>query len=339
MRGPPEVGPIVGESMAIRRARELIERYAPTNLSILLVGATGTGKELLARHIHERSGRPGRFVGVNCGVLPRDMADGLLFGYDRGAFSGAVKRHRGHVECADGGTLFLDELLSLSMDGQTKLLRALDSGEIQRLGEEMERYVDLRVVGAVQGDAEEWIALGSLRPDLYQRLAGLVIELPPLADRMEDVIPLARHFAAQRGQVLEAGVSGVLARHLWPGNVRELRDTIERAGWLVEDGSLPPHAVREAIALGTPKSVGQRGAPEEPLFATFTREGLVALCESSGWNAERIAKHLGMGRTNFFQELRAAGVTLKGLRKSAAYASVRERSRTHAHARGPSRSP
>ena len=338
MKGPPELGPIVGESMAIRRARELIERYAPTNLSILLVGATGTGKELLARHIHARSGRPGRFVGVNCGVLPRDMADGLLFGYDRGAFSGAVKRHRGHVECSDGGTLFLDELLSLSVDCQAKLLRALDTGEIQRLGEEMQRYVDLRVVGAVQEDVEDRMTRGAFRRDLYRRVAGVVMDLPPLADRPEDVIPLARHFAAQRGQALEAAASGVLVRHSWPGNVRELRDAIERAGCLVENGSLPPHAVREAITLGRPKCVGQRGVPEEPVFATFTREGLVALCESYGWNAERIAKHLGMGRTNFFQELRAAGVTLKGLRKSAAYACVRERSRTHADGRGPSRS-
>jgi len=338
VKGPPELGPIVGESLAIRRARELIERYAPTNLSILLVGATGTGKELLARHIHIRSGRVGRFVGVNCGVLPRDMADGLLFGYDRGAFSGAVKQHRGHVECSDGGTLFLDELLSLSLDGQAKLLRALDTGEIQRLGEETERYVDLRVVGAVQEEVRERMANGALRPDLYRRVAGVVVDLPPLADRPEDVIPLAHYFAAQRGQVLEAGTPAVLTHHSWPGNVRELRDAIQRAGCLVANGSLPPHAVREAITLGTPGFLGQRGVPREPLFATFTREGLVAMCESHGWNAERIARHLGMGRTNFFQELRAAGVTLKGLRKSAEYASVRERSRTHADARAVARS-
>ena len=338
MRGPPELGPIVGESMAIRRACELIERYAPTNLSILLVGATGTGKELLARQIHARSGRPGRFVGVNCGVLPRDMADGLLFGYDRGAFSGAVKRHRGHVECSDGGTLFLDELLSLSQEGQAKLLRALDTGEVQRLGEELELYVDLRVVGAVQEDVEDRMTRGELRRDLYRRVAGVVIELPALADRPEDVIPLARHFALEQGRVLEAGAASVLAHHSWPGNVRELRDAIRRAGCLVNNGSLPPQALREAIALGAPNLGCRAATPEQPVFATFTREGLVALCDSFGWKAERIATHLGMGRTVFFQELRGAGLTLRGLRKSATYASVRERSRTHADARGPSRS-
>ena len=330
MRGPPELGPIVGESVAIRRARELVERYAPTNLSILLVGATGTGKELLAHHIHIRSGRVGRFVGVNCGVLPRDMADGLLFGYDRGAFSGAVKRHRGHVECADGGTLFLDELLSLSLEGQAKLLRALDTGEIQRLGEETERYVDLRVVGAVQDDIEDRLTRGAFRKDLHQRVAGVVIELPPLADRPEDVIPLARYFAAERGQVLELGTREVLAAHSWPGNVRELRHVIVRAGHSVENGTLPPGAVTEAIALGAP---GRRALSQGPILGSFTREGLIALCETHAWNAERIAGHLGMGRTMFFAELRNAGLTLRALRKFAAFASVRERSRTSVNAR------
>ena len=323
MKGPPELGPIVGESMAIRRARELIERYARTNLSILLVGATGTGKELLARHIHVRSGRRGRFVGVNCGVLPRDMADGLLFGYDRGAFSGAVKRHRGHVECADGGTLFLDELLSLSLDGQAKLLRALDTGEIQRLGEETERYVDVRVIGAAQEDVQERMTSGALRRDLYRRMAGVVIDLPPLADRPEDVIPLARHFAAQRGQVLEAATSPLLVDHAWPGNVRELRHVIDRAGCLVGNGTLPPEAVREAIALGTPLSAAPNGQPEAVGFGTFTREGLVALCEASGWNSERIAMALGVGRTTLFRHLRRVGLNLRGLRKYQSSANVR----------------
>lgn len=322
MKGPPPLGPLVGESVAIQRARELIERYAPTALSVLVVGATGTGKELVARHIHSRSGRRGPFVGVNCGVLPKEMADGLLFGYERGAFSGAVKRHRGHVECADGGTLSLDELLSLALDGQAKLLRALDTGEIQRLGEETVLYVDSRVVGAVQEDVKERIACGALRPDLYRRVAGVVVELPPLADRPEDVVPLARYFAAQRGQSLEVRTPQVLVEHSWPGNVRELRDAIERAGCLVDDGTLPPGAVREAIRLGTPSS-GLSTGPEAGGLETFTREGLVALCESCGWNAERIARARRIGRTTLFRQLRRVGVTLRELRKYQAYANVR----------------
>jgi len=323
VKGPPQLGPIVGVSMAIRRARELVERYAPTNLSILLVGATGTGKELLARHIHARSGRPGRFVGVNCGVLPREMADALLFGYDRGAFSGAVKQHRGHVECADEGTLFLDELLSLSLDGQAKLLRALDTGEIQRLGEETERYVDVRVVAAVQEDVKERLSAGALRPDLYRRVAGVVIDLPPLADRPEDIVPLAQHFAEQRGQVLEAGTSDLLVSHSWPGNVRELRQMIDRAGCLVGNGTLPSAALWEAIELGAPLSVEPNEQQGPSGFGTFTRDGLAALCEACGWNAERVAMALGVGRTTLFRYLRKAGITLRGLRKYQSSAYVR----------------
>ncbi|HEV8265795.1 MAG TPA: sigma 54-interacting transcriptional regulator [Gemmatimonadales bacterium] len=323
MKGPAPLDPIVGESLAIQRARELIDRYAPTALSVLLVGATGTGKELLARHIHARSGRRGRFVGVNCGVLPREMADGLLFGHERGAFSGAVKRHRGHVECADGGTLFLDELLSLSPDVQAKLLRALDTGEIQRLGEESERYVDVRVVGAVQEDVEERLARREFRPDLYQRIAGVVIDLPPLIDRPEDVVPLAAHFAGLRGQTLDQGTWDVLARHEWPGNVRELRHVIDRAGCRVENGTLPPWAVREAIALGTTIAGRQTGPRDPAQLTSYTREGLVALFASHAWNVERIAAGLGVGRTTFFRQLRKTGWTFRGLRKYASYAYVR----------------
>jgi transcriptional regulator with PAS, ATPase and Fis domain len=336
VKGPPPLAPIVGESMAIQRARELIDRYAPTDLSILLVGATGTGKELLARHIHARSGRRGRFVGVNCGAMPREMAEGLLFGYERGAFSGAVKQHRGHLECADGGTLFLDELLSLPLDGQAKLLRALDTGEIQRLGEEVERYVDLRVVAAAQEDVEDRMDRGALRRDLYRRVAGVVIELPPLVDRPEDVVPLARHFAAEGGRTLEAETPAVLARHSWPGNVRELRDAIERAGRLVGNGTLPAGALKEAIGLGVPTSTNGSARPEAPILATFTQPGLVALCATHEWNVERIAADLGMGRTVFFRELRRVGLTVRGLRKVAAFTSVHERSRTHVNAGPPS---
>src|SRR5205807_9354829 len=136
------LSPVIGDSPAMQQTRGLIQRYAPTSLPLLLMGATGTGKDLVARHIHSSSGRRGRFVAVNCGALPHEMAEGLLFGYERGAFSGAVKRHHGHFECASGGTLFLDELPSLPLDSQAKLLRALDTGEIQPLGQETQGCVD-----------------------------------------------------------------------------------------------------------------------------------------------------------------------------------------------------
>jgi sigma-54 dependent transcriptional regulator, acetoin dehydrogenase operon transcriptional activator AcoR len=183
--------------------------------------------------------------------------------------------------------------------------------------------VDIRVVGAVQEDIKERIGTGALRLDLYRRVAGVVVELPPLADRPEDVIPLAGHFAARRGQALEARTAEVLVEHSWPGNVRELRDAIDRAGCLVDNGTLPPAAVREAIRLGTTSSGLPNGSPGAGGLESFTRAGLVALCESCGWNAERIAFARGISRTTLFRQLRSVGVTLRGLRKYQSYANVR----------------
>jgi len=317
VRGPPLLEPIVGQSAAIRRARDLIERYAPTPIPFLLVGATGTGKELIARHLHALSTRRGRFVAVNCGALPREMAEGLLFGYERGAFSGAVRRHRGHIECADEGTLFLDELLSLPPDGQAMLLRALDTGEIQRLGEETERRIDVRVIGAVQDDQEERLARGAFRRDLYQRLAGVVLELPPLAERMEDVLPLAEYFATQRGQRLEAGTSQELMTYGWPGNVRELRQVNERAGQLVENGTLPAVAVAEAIALGRATCHATDGE----------RERLLALGGAHDWDVHTLATAFGMGRTRFYKWLKDRGIRLRDLKREGS-ADVRGYPRT-----------
>jgi transcriptional regulator with PAS, ATPase and Fis domain len=300
--------PLLGSSPAIRRALQLVDRYAPTTLSILVVGPTGTGKELVARHVHARSRRVGHFVPVNCGALPREMTESLLFGHRRGAFSGAVESRRGHVERADRGTLFLDEVLCLSPEGQTKVLRALDTGEIQPLGEEGERFVDLRVVAAAQESV--WVELddGTFRSDLYQRIAGVVVVLPPLAERAEDILPIARYFTELAGRSLEAGADRVLERHAWPGNVRELRQVIERAGQLVENGTLPPGALVEAIHLGARPGAHRAGSSR--------REDLLAVCQSNEWDVQRIAAALGVRRTQLYARLRAAGTSLRELRKS-----------------------
>jgi transcriptional regulator with PAS, ATPase and Fis domain len=301
---------IVGVSPAIRRALLLAERYARTRLPILLVGATGTGKELFAEHIHARSGRPGPLVDVNCSALPRDMVESLFFGHRRGAFTGAVESSVGHVERSDGGTLFLDELASLVPEAQGKLLRFLESGEMQPLGAASKRRVDLRVICAVQDDI--WTALdrGRFRRDLFQRVAGVVIELPPLAARPEDIIPLAEHFANLQGRRLEVGSEGVLLNYAWPGNVRELRMAIERAGQLVEDGTLPPQAVAEAIALGGPGPLAL-SVGGEPFSSFVTRDELLAVLDRTDWDVERAATALRIGRTTFFKRLKALGVSLR----------------------------
>lgn len=299
---------IVGVSPAIRRALALAERYARTHLPVLLVGATGTGKELFAEHIHDRSGRPGPLVDINCGALPREMVESLLFGHRRGAFTGAVDSVVGHIERSDGGTLFLDELASLALDAQGKLLRVLETGAVQPLGASTKRRVDLRVVSAVQDDIGDALTSGRFRRDLFQRVAGVVIELPPLAARPEDVMPLAEHFARLGGQRLAPTAQRVLLNYAWPGNVRELRLAIERAGQLEANGSISASAVAEAIDLGWVAESAVARASDE-------RARLFRVCEAHRWNAAGISRELGISRTTLHRRLREFGISLRETKK------------------------
>ncbi len=299
---------IVGVSPAIRRAVALAERYARTRLAVLLVGPTGSGKEVFARHIHERSGRPGLFVDVNCCALPREMVESLLFGHRRGAFTGAVDSTVGHLERSDGGTLFLDELTSLAPEAQGKLLRALETGEVQPLGATAKRRLDLRVIAAAHEDLGGALDAGRFRRDLFQRVAGIVIELPPLDARVEDVLPLAQHFAALQGRRLEAGAEHVLLSYAWPGNARELRLAIERAAELVDNGSLPASVIADAIVLGGTLTRAARGQVDE-------RTALARMCELHEWNGRAIARALGISRTTLHRRLRELGLSLRRAKK------------------------
>ena len=319
------VAPIIGRSLAIRRATELMERFAPTTLPILLIGATGTGKELFARHIHERSARAGALVDVNCGALPQEIADSLLFGHRRGAFTGAVESVSGHLERANGGTLFLDEVLHLSLPAQVKLLRALETGEVQPLGSGHKHRVDFRLVSAAQEDTPQLLDRGAFRHDLFQRLAGIVIDLPLLADRREDIVPLAEHFAAAKSQRLEPGAANVLEQYEWPGNVRELRLAMERAGCLVANGTLPADTIRDAIALGVPNDHRtDRRASERRKTGSDrryriqprqSRDDLLARCAEHEWDAKRIAESYGIRPSRLYQRLKEARISLRTLRK------------------------
>jgi transcriptional regulator with PAS, ATPase and Fis domain len=304
---------IIGDSAVIRRAVDLADRFARTRMPVLLIGARGTGKDLFAQYIHDRSGRNGEFVDVNCGALPRDMIESLLFGHRRGAFTGAAEAHRGLVEQSDGGTIFLDELSHLTEEGQVKLLRVLESAEVRPLGEQRKRIVDLRVVAAVQDDFRERVDRGAFRSDLFDRLAGGVLILPTLVQRMEDVLPLAAYFAERHGRYLSDGATKVLLAYTWPGNVRELRVAIERAGCLADEAELRPAVVAQAIEIGAPV-YGERvqaldGRVEE-------RERLVALCVQHQGNARRVAEALAVGRSVLFKRLRRAGISLKRFRQS-----------------------
>ncbi len=302
---------IVGKSEAIRRAVALAEKFAPTSLPILLVGATGTGKELFAQHIHQLSGRKGPLVDVNCGALPRDMVESLFFGHCRGAFTGASESTVGHIERSNGGTLFLDELTSLPQDGQVKLLRVLETREVQPLGSGAKVLVDLRVVAAVDDGIAGALKGGSFRRDLYQRLAGAVIELPPLAMRPDDVVPLAEYFARPRGQRLEPGVDEELLSHCWPGNVRELRFVIERVGELMENGTISRAAVKEAIRLGGSLDHSAAGA-----IGGLDVTAWWSVCERHNWDVPSITRAMGIGRATLHRRLREVGISIRAVKKS-----------------------
>lgn len=307
-RFQPEEPSIVGASPALRRALAIAQRFATSPLSILLVGATGTGKELFARQIHLWSGRSGRFVDVDCGALPHDLLEGLLFGRRRGAFTGAVENAAGLIESAGGGTLFLDELASLPPRGQVKLLRVLETGQVRRVGETQGHPVDFRLVGAAHDDVGQRVEHGEFRHDLLQRVAGAVIELPSLADRAEDIVPLARHFAAAAGVRVAPDAERSLCAWTWPGNVRELRATITRAAVLATEGTITPRTLAEARRLGPSRLLA--GVLERP-SERYTGLDLLVAYERNGRNAARAARALGMARATFFRRLRAAGISLR----------------------------
>jgi len=305
---------ILGDSPSMRRVIALADRFAPTHLPILLVGATGTGKELFARRIHACSERPGPLVPVNCAALPREMVESLLFGHRRGAFTGAVIDCAGLIEAAQDGTLYLDELSSLPLEAQAKLLRVLESKEVYRLGETTPRPVDFRLVTSSQEDLPERVRDGRFRLDLFQRAAGVRIDLPPLRQRADDIVLLSQHFAELQGQVLAPEASVALLQYQWPGNVRELKAVVERAGLLSADGTVGAASITEAIVLGLASSDANGAA--SPSAEPNDRAELVNLCVTYGCDARRIATASGRGLSTVYRRLRAAGVSLRHLRDS-----------------------
>ncbi len=253
---------IVAESPAMQGVLRRVARIAPTDASVLLTGDSGTGKEVIARTIHDGSLRRNkRFVAINCAALPPDLLESELFGHARGAFSGAAGARRGLFEEANGGTLFLDEIGELPAGLQAKLLRALQEGEVRRVGENDSTLVDVRVIAATNCDLPQLVAQKLFREDLYYRLKVFSLELPPLRQRREDVLPMARSFlAAEReGLRFSAAAEAALAAWPWPGNVRELRNAVRHGavladGALVELQDLPPE-----LATATAR------APEAPV--------------------------------------------------------------------------
>jgi len=244
----PETGfpRIVGKSPALRQVLQLVEMVAPSDSTVLLLGETGTGKELIARAIHDRSHRKsGTFVELNCAAFPTGLLEAELFGHERGAFTGAITQTIGRLELADQGSLFLDEIGDIPLELQPKLLRVLQEREFERLGSTRERKVDIRVVAATHRDLEEMIREKQFRSDLYYRLNVFPISVPPLRERPEDIPLLVRYFVQQFAQRMNKKIDAIssdtiqaLSRYSWPGNIRELQNVIERSVVVHEKGKL-----------------------------------------------------------------------------------------------------
>ena len=302
------LGSILTAADEMLKVARTIERVASADVSVMLLGASGTGKELLARAVHERSGRKGAFVAINCAAIPENLLEAELFGYERGAFTGAVKTNVGKIELAEGGTLFLDEVGDIPLPLQVKLLRFLQERVIERIGGRAGIAVDTRIVCATHQDLDAMTADGRFREDLYYRLAEIVVKIPSLAERPGDAALLARHFATRFARELNPAVQALspdaiaaIDAYAWPGNVRELENRIKRAVIMADgksvtaaDLDLPSSATGEepaAINLRAAREVADRRAIRHAMSRTDN-------------NISGAAKLLGISRPTLYDLLK-----------------------------------
>jgi two-component system response regulator HydG len=305
---------LVGQSEPLRHIRAIIQTAAGSDATVLIQGESGTGKEIIANAIHAQSKRRGGpLVKMNCAAVPETLLESELFGHEKGAFTGADRRRIGRFEQADGGTLFLDEVCEMHPRLQAKFLRALQEREIERLGSSVTVPVDVRIIAATNRDLEQALAEGALREDLYYRLNVILLRVPPLRERMDDVAMLAMHFLrkyAARESVAMAGITdeamGVLLSYGWPGNVRELENAIERAVVLGRGERLAADAL--------PPQVHKRADTERPLVpAHLTLEemeklAIVQALRLTGGNKSEAAERLGIHRTSIYDKMRRYGI-------------------------------
>ncbi|MGF1469846.1 MAG: sigma 54-interacting transcriptional regulator [Sandaracinaceae bacterium] len=310
--GRPAFAPIVAESAAMRRVLRLVERVAPSSLPVLVTGASGTGKELIARAVGRASSRAdGPFISENCGAIPEALLESTLFGHVRGAFTGAERARRGLFELADGGTLFLDEIGEMSAAMQAKLLRVLQDGELRPVGGERARQVDVRLVAATHRDLPAEVERGTFREDLYYRIAVVRVDLPPLRERPEDLVPLLTRFLDRYGGAEHRFSPEALASlraYPWPGNVRQLENEVRRTVALSDGTILLSHLSPEVAGHGAPAPAhldlkAQVDALERRLIA-------LALEETDG-NQTRAAERLGLSRYGLAKMIKRLGVGVR----------------------------
>jgi DNA-binding NtrC family response regulator len=313
---------LIGESQPMKQLFSVIERIARTDNSVLITGATGTGKELVARAIHEQSGRRGPFVGINCSTLPDTLVEAELFGHERGSFTGADERRRGLFEFAAGGTLLLDEIDALSLPAQAKLLRVLQDRSVRRIGGRVRIAVDVRVISASNTDLAKALAAGTFRADLYYRLRVLPLHLPELCKRDGDVKLLIAYFLDRHAErtgkprrKFTADAMRALTNYPWPGNVRELENAVEYAtviGQQEELGvdDLPIEIARPNAHSGVDaftETLDKYRSGRVPL-AEIERRYILTVLEQFGGNQVRAAAALGIDRSKLYRRLKQYGV-------------------------------
>jgi formate hydrogenlyase transcriptional activator len=312
IRGELDFEGIVGQSSGLRHVLNLVETVAPSDSTVLLLGETGTGKELIARAIHDRSRRKDRtLVKLNCAAIPTGLLESELFGHERGAFTGAISQKVGRLELADQGTLFLDEVGDIPIDIQPKLLRALQEREFERLGSTLTKKVDVRLVAATNRDLEQMIEDRDFRSDLYYRLNVFPIRIPPLRERPEDIPLLVRYFTQKYGRRMEKHIESIpaaamnkLSRWHWPGNIRELENFIERSVILTHGSALQvPIAEFSSNGSRTASVVGSREAGERDQILRILRETNGRVAGSAG-----AAARMGLKRTTLISRMKKLGI-------------------------------
>jgi DNA-binding NtrC family response regulator len=309
---------MIGKGAAMRSIFDKVSKTAPTTGRVLITGENGTGKELVARAIHEHSKRAdGPFVKLNCAAIPSELIESELFGHEKGAFTGATQQRRGKFELADGGTLFLDEVGDMNPNAQAKVLRVLQENELERVGGGETIKVDVRVVAATNKDLQAEIAANRFREDLYYRLAVVPIELPPLRARREDIPTLVEHFLEQvcadndrRKKKVASGAMTLIMQHEWPGNVRELKNVVERLAILTGDAEVITEAdVGDALPrVKAVKADFARGTPFKDLVAAAERDIIVAALEANDHHVSNTARELQLERSHLYKKMRALGI-------------------------------
>jgi DNA-binding NtrC family response regulator len=312
---------MIGTGPRMKRVLETIRKAAPSTARVLVTGERGTGKELVARALHELSKRKdGPFVKLNCAAIPAELIESELFGHEKGAFTGATQMRRGKFEQAHGGTLFLDEIGDMTASAQAKVLRVLQENEVERVGGAETINVDVRVVAATNKDLRADSEAGRFRPDLYDRLHVVAIEVPPLRERKEDLPQLVEHFLAEacaqngkRKMKIEQPALSLLLQHDWPGNVRELKNVVERMVIFAGGASIAEADVQDALpGVKAVRGRWHKGAALKDLVAAAEREIVLQALEANHHHIANTARELGLERSHLYKKMRALGIHPRG---------------------------